>query len=122
MSVIGDLPRRNAYRRPDAIAFVSGEIKITWRCFNDRVNRLAGGLASLNLRKGDRLAILSTPRLEVIESYFAAAKLGLVIVPIHTGLVEREVAFMLADVGARAIIIEDTYCATFGQACPKVAQ
>ncbi len=115
MTVIGDLPRRNAYRRPDSIAFVAGDLRITWRQFNDRVNRLAGGLTALGLQKGDRLAILSTPRLEVVEAYFAAAKLGLIIVPIHTGLVDREVGFMLSDVGARAILIEDAYCGAFGQ-------
>ena len=108
MTVIGDLPRRNAHRHPDSIAFVVGDLRITWREFNDRVNCLASGLAALGLRKADRLVILSSPRLEVVEAYFAAAKLGLIIVPIHTGLVEREVGFMLSDVGARAILCGDT--------------
>jgi len=121
MTVIGDLPRRNAHRHPDSIAFVVGDLRITWREFNDRVNCLASGLAALGLRKADRLVILSSPRLEVVEAYFAAAKLGLIIVPIHTGLVEREVGFMLSDVGARAILIEDAYCVTLGPMIEGVA-
>lgn len=121
MTVIGDLPRRNSHRHPDSIAFVVSDLRITWREFNDRVNCLASGLAALGLRKADRLAILSSPRLEVVEAYFAAAKLGLIIVPIHTGLVEREVGFMLSDVGARAILIEDAYCVALGPMIEGVA-
>lgn len=113
MMVIGDLPRRNAWRYPGEIALVAGARRVTWRDLNDRVNALAHGLAARGLRKGDRIAILSTATIEVIETYLAAAKLGLVIVPIHTGLVEREVEFMLSDVGARAVVVEAQFCAQF---------
>ncbi len=80
---------------------------------NDRVNRLANRLREFGLRKLDRIAIMSAPSAEVVETYFATAKLGLVIVPLHTGLVEREVAFILGDVNAKAIVAEEDSARTF---------
>lgn len=103
---VGDIPRRNAFRYPHSTAWKAEGDAWTWAAANERVNRLAHALAGLGLRKGDRLGVLSYPAPHVAETYFAAAKLGLVIVPVHTGLVSREVAFILRDVGARALVVE----------------
>ncbi|HEY7060041.1 MAG TPA: AMP-binding protein [Chloroflexota bacterium] len=110
---VGDIPRRNAFRYPDAVGWESAEGAWTWAEANARVNRLAHALAARGLAKGDRVGVLSYPSHRVAETYFAAAKLGLVIVPVHTGLVSREVAFILRDVAARALFVED--------ACREVA-
>jgi acyl-CoA synthetase (AMP-forming)/AMP-acid ligase II len=103
---LGDVPRRNAYRYADKPALIAPDCALSWGALNERVNRLAHRLLAAGLKKGDRLAILSAPCAEVVIAYFAAAKTGVVIVPIHTGLVEREVAFMINDVGARALIVD----------------
>lgn len=110
---LGDLPRRNAFRYPDQTAIETETRSLTWSGLNDRANRLAHGLLGLGLRKSDRIAVLAAPSAEVAETYFAAAKLGLVIVPVHTGLVDREVAFILNDVGARAIVFEEAAARAF---------
>ena len=110
---VGDLPRRNAFRYPHQKGVETEKTCMTWSQLNDRVNRLADRLRALGLRKLDRIAIMSTPSAEVVETYFAAAKLGLVIVPLHTGLVEREVAFILGDVAAKAIVAEEDSARAF---------
>ncbi|OGA05105.1 MAG: hypothetical protein A3H35_16305 [Betaproteobacteria bacterium RIFCSPLOWO2_02_FULL_62_17] len=104
---IGDLPRRNAFRYADQTAIETESRCLTWSELNDRVNRLAHSFHALGLRKSDRIAVLATPSPEVAETYFAAAKLGLVIVPVHTGLVDREVGFILNDVSAKAVLFEE---------------
>ncbi|MSQ53391.1 MAG: hypothetical protein EXR28_16085 [Betaproteobacteria bacterium] len=104
---IGDLPRRNAFRYPDQTAIENDSRQLTWTELNQRVNRLAHSFHALGLRKSDRIAVLAAPSTEVAEIYFAAAKLGLVIVPVHTGLVAREVGFILNDVGAKAVLFEE---------------
>src|SRR4051812_25571826 len=111
---LGDIPRRNAYRYAEQPALITPEgERLTWAVLNARINQAAHALLAKGLRKGDRIAILSSPCAEVVLAYFAAAKLGLVIVPIHTGLVEREVEFLLGDIGARAILIESGLVETF---------
>ena len=103
---LGDIPRRNAHRHADKPALVTPAGEWTWAQLNESVNRFAHFLLGAGMKKGDRLAILCAPCAEVVIAYFAAAKAGVVIVPIHTGLVEREVGFMLKDVGARMLLIE----------------
>ena len=110
---LGDLPRRNAYRYPQQTGVESDGKRLTWLELNNRINRLAHSLSALGLKKGDRIGILCAPSPEVVETYFAAAKLGLVIVPVHTGLVDREVGFILNDVSAKAIVFEQEPARTF---------
>jgi acyl-CoA synthetase (AMP-forming)/AMP-acid ligase II len=117
---LGDLPRRNAYRFPGKPAIETASANLTWLELNDSVNRLANGLRALGLQKGDRLAILCAPSVEVVQTYFAAAKAGIVIVPIHTGLVEKEVGFILSDVGASAIVVEEHAARQFAAAIRAV--
>lgn len=117
---LGDLPRRNAHRYPKQTGIESESCRLTWSEFNDQVNRLAHGLLALGLKKGDPIAILSAACLEVIETYFAAAKLGLVIVPIHKGLVDREVSFILNDVGAKSIVAAEDDLAVLGNAIAAI--
>lgn len=110
---LGDLPRRNAHRYPDQTAIETETRRLTWSELNARVNRLANALSALGLRKTDRIAVLAAPSAEVAEIYFAAAKLGLVIVPVHTGLVDREVGFILNDVSAKAVVFEEEAARAF---------
>jgi acyl-CoA synthetase (AMP-forming)/AMP-acid ligase II len=101
---IGDISRRNAFRYPDRTALESGGATLSWRELNRSVNKLATGLLNLGLRRGDRIAVLGESSIEVVATYFAVAKIGAVLVPIPTGLVGREIVFMLDDVGARALV------------------
>lgn len=113
--IIGDLPRRNAFRYPDQPAIECGATCLTWAQFNQRVNRLARALLAGGLGRPERIAILARPSTEVAELYFAAAKAGLVIVPIHPGLAPKDVAFILDDVQARAVVLGEEATQLFGE-------
>lgn len=115
---VGDLPRRNAFRYPHQLAWKSETGSWTWSEANRRINSLGNGLAKLGLRKGDRIGVLSQPTHQYAEIYFAAAKMGFVVVPLNWGLVTREIEFMLRDVEARALLVEDAGSAT---AAPALA-
>jgi acyl-CoA synthetase (AMP-forming)/AMP-acid ligase II len=110
---IGDIPRRNAFRHPDRIALETAGTTVSWRPFNESINHLAAGLFELGLRRGDRIAVLGHTSIELAATYFAVAKIGAVLVPIPTGLVGREILFMLDDVGARAIIASAEFAVRF---------
>jgi acyl-CoA synthetase (AMP-forming)/AMP-acid ligase II len=119
--IIGDLPRRNAFRYPDQTGIETASVRLTWAQLNQRVNRVARGLSALGLTKSDRIVVMAPPSAEVAEAYFAAAKLGLVIVPIHPGLVEREVAFILDDVGAKGVLVGEDAARSFEGALDSAA-
>jgi acyl-CoA synthetase (AMP-forming)/AMP-acid ligase II len=102
---IGQFPRRHAAARPDALAYISAEAQLTWAQLNRRVNSLAGVIAGA-LVPGDRLAILAANSHRYWEVQYAAAKAGVVIVPINHRLLAHEIAAILADVCAAGLFVD----------------
>jgi len=82
----------------------------------ERANRLANALFNLGLRKGERVAFLSTNRVEVAEIYFALAKSGLVGLPLNYRLAPVEMVALMKEVGASALIVERKFAAIATQA------
>ena len=82
---------------------------MTFREWNDRSCRLANALLGLGLRKGDRFAVIAHNRVEWMEIYAAAAKAGLIAVPIMFRLAPLEYQYILQDSGAKAFIVEEPF-------------
>ena len=72
-----------------------------------RVAGLARGLAALGIGKGDRVALLCGDRPDWHIVDFAVLHLGAVDVPIYPTLLPSQVGAILADSGARAIVVEN---------------
>ncbi|MGW7296988.1 class I adenylate-forming enzyme family protein [Streptomyces sp. NPDC054829] len=100
------LLERNRQCYPDRIALVDEQRSVTWTEFHDRTLELAHGFAELGIERGDRVAVLSKDRIEVLESYFALARLGALFVPLNHSLAEPEVAGIVERVGAVAVLGE----------------
>lgn len=81
-------------------------IELTYRELHAQAQRGAGGLSSLGLVSGDRLAVVSALRVEWIVLQFAAARLGLVLVPINCQLTPQEIEFALTAAECVALVIE----------------
>jgi carnitine-CoA ligase len=100
---IGDLLRRRASARPDHLFLCCGDERRTLGQLDARSDALAAGLAGLGVAKRDRVAFLSANRIEVLELFFACAKLGAIHVPLNAFLKGDFLAYQLADSGAKAI-------------------
>lgn len=87
----------NAQVFPDRLAFVDGSKRLTFKQFLDRVNRLAVGLKKENIKRGDRIGILSRNSPEYLALYFASARCGAIFVPVNTRLSHGEVEYILGD-------------------------
>src|SRR3954453_15377875 len=74
---------------------------------DERVTRLARALAERGVGIGDQVAVLGLNGIEVWESYLAGVRLGAIVVPVNFRLVADEVAYVLADSGATALIVDD---------------
>jgi len=75
----------------------------------DSVNRLAAGLRTLGLRKGDRVGIFMPMTPETVATTLAVNKLGAVYVPIFSGYGASAVAQRLQDSGARFLFTADGF-------------
>lgn len=78
---IGTLPARHARYRGNHLAVVFGDQRLTFRDFNTRINRLANALLDHGIAKGDHIATILPNCLELLDLYWASAKIGAVVVP-----------------------------------------
>ena len=67
----------------------------------------AGRLAALGLRSGDRILLSAESSADLVTSYVAALRLGLVVIPTNTAYGPRELAHVIEDAGPRAAIVDD---------------
>ena len=67
---------------------------------------MAAGLSQLGVAAGDRIALLLGNRIEFVLTWFGAARLGAVFVPLGVRQQKPEIAFALKDCGARVLIYE----------------
>jgi fatty-acyl-CoA synthase len=104
---LADIGRHWARWQPDAVALRFDEHHITWRELEGGTDALAAGLATLGVGAGDRVAMLMLNRLEWIECALAVLKLGAVVVPLNVRFTPAEIAFVVADAGARVVVTED---------------
>lgn len=122
---IGALLPRHARYRGDHLALVVGDHRLTYRQLNARVNRLANALLAAGLRKGDKFATLLPNCLELMVAYWAAAKTGLVIVPLSTMLQDSGLVSLLNDSDTSLIIADGGFASPLNglrQRLPKIAQ
>ena len=96
----------------DSEALVEGSRRLTYRQLNRRVNRLAAWLLKAGLKQGDRCAYLAYNGIEVVELIFAAAKLGLILVPLNWRLAAKELSFILSDSGSETLFFDAEFTKT----------
>ncbi len=110
---IGLILSKRAQLTGSRIAYVGSEsgLRLTFAELNGRANRIANALIDLGVSKGDRVGILMMNSAEYLESYFAIAKIGGVVVPLNWRLVADELEFILKDSGCTVLLYGDEFTA-----------
>jgi len=83
--------------------------RFTFAELNARANRIANALLRDGIAPGDRVATLLKNSVEFVETYFAAAKIGAVLVPLNWRLVAAEIAYILQDSGSKAVVYDSDF-------------
>ena len=96
MDISGIISRHAAYR-PNHLAVVFEGQRFTYAEYNREVNKLANALLALGVRKGDKLATITGNSLELLNLYWAAAKIGAVVVPLSNLLRGQGLVTLLKD-------------------------
>jgi long-subunit acyl-CoA synthetase (AMP-forming) len=98
------------------VAVRSGEETLTWAELEAQVGRIAGGLASLGVGKGDTVALMLANRPEFFACDLAAVALGAVPFSIYQTSSPEQIAYVVGDAGARVAIVESAYLDLFERA------
>jgi len=81
----------------------------TYVQINDRVNRLANALIKLGVEKGDRVGMLQVNCNQYVETYYAAAKLGVIFVPLNFRAKADELSYMMNNAEAKILFVGSRY-------------
>jgi long-chain acyl-CoA synthetase len=99
-----------AREQPDRVAVVApaGQ-EISYEALAAKANAYALGLRTLGLETGDAIVVLQPNGDEMLAAYFAAMQAGLYIVVVNWHLIGPEVAYILADSGAKAFLAHERF-------------
>lgn len=84
---------------------------VSW-CHADAVAvaaKRAAALKAAGVVTGDRIALMTSNRVEFLEVFLGSSWLGAVTVPINTASMGPQIGYFLADSGARLLVIEQAF-------------
>jgi long-chain acyl-CoA synthetase len=102
----GTLIQHHARYRPDHVAVVFENERLTWSQFAARLARCANMLRGLGIGKGDKVATLMANSRELLELYWAVPAIGAVLVPLSPLLTAAGVESLVRDSDARCLVTQ----------------
>lgn len=105
-------------RAPDREAFVYPERgeRYTYADLDERVDRVATGLADAGVETGDIVSLMLSNRPEFVEAWLACARLGAVCGPINTRVSAREFGYLLDDADPACLVTEPQFADLLAEA------
>lgn len=90
----------------DSEAIVDEDTRLTYKALLDRCFKLAGGLATLALSPGDRIAVLLQNSHRFLELYITIPAAGYRIVPLNTRHSYAELRYILEDADVKVLLTD----------------
>jgi len=109
MITLRDLLTARARRFEREIFLEYGAEQFSYATLDDRTDHVATGLNRLGLQPGDRIVLLLSNRPEFIFFLLGAPKLGFVPVPVDPAFPPDDIAFILRDCSASALVTEKQF-------------
>lgn len=106
---IGDQLDDAADRSPDKTAFIDSRRSVTFTQLRDEVDRMAWGLKSLGVERGDVVSFQLPNWIEFVVVHLAANRIGAVSNPLIPIYRKREIGFMVGLAKAKVVVVPHTF-------------
>jgi carnitine-CoA ligase len=104
--VVGELLRAHAQATPQRRFLSCGAAEFGFGALDARTDAVAAGLAAAGFAFGDRVAIVCANRIEMLELFFAVAKLGAIQVPLNAYRKGEFLRYQLTDSRASTLVVD----------------
>lgn len=104
-----EMVEKQAKESNDKVYIYFYDDAVTFRQFDERVNRFANGLKSIGVKKGDTVHIYMNNSPEFLYAALAINKLGAIAGPINCWWSPEEIKFLLNDSGGEYLVVESSY-------------
>jgi long-chain acyl-CoA synthetase len=108
-----------AQKYPQSACTIFKGATITYPEMNELTNKLAAGLHSLGVKKGDRVGIFIPNTPQFVMAYFAILKVGGVVVAINPLYTAREIEHQVNDAGIELMLVMSNFYNLIKQVQPK---
>ncbi len=86
------------------VGIIDGDVRLTYREFGERADRLSNALAELGTNRRDRVAWLGYNSHALLEAYYGVVQMGAVLLPLNIRLTPQEIEFILNDSEATTLV------------------
>jgi fatty-acyl-CoA synthase len=106
---LGSVLEEWAEKTPDQdfVVYADRGLRFSYQQFDQRVNRLAKGLLSIGIKKGDHVGIWATNVPDWLTFTFATAKIGAILVTINTNYKTHELEYLMQNADLKALCLID---------------
>ena len=112
---------KHAQDNPDRIAVVTAKgDEVSAGALLASANQVVHGLRALGFERGDCIAMMLPNGVEVFELFMAAAQAGWYLVPVNWHLAAPEVAYIIKDSGAKAVVASERFADAARAACDEL--
>lgn len=103
--LVTDFLKRAVKEYGKKVGVVDQEKRFTYAQLGERVNRLANGLLTLGIKKGDRVAVIDMNTHRLLEMYYGVPQIGAILLPINIRLTSKEISYILNDSEAKCLLV-----------------
>jgi long-chain acyl-CoA synthetase len=124
-ATLADLVHDVAQRDGAKTAIIFADQPITYTALDQQIEQVANALAVRGIAHGDRVAIMLPNIPQYVITYYAIMRLGAIVVPVNVLYRDEEIAYVLQDSEAKALVIYDGFWqfgASAVQQAPSVEQ
>jgi carnitine-CoA ligase len=100
-----ELLETQSKKDPDKVFLYFAEQQVTYKEFNENVNRAANAFLSLGVKKGDRACFFLQNCPEYLYGWLGLAKIGAILVPINTNYKTEETRYILNHSEANTLMV-----------------
>jgi len=97
------------YPDDDFLIYSDRNLRFTFRAFNERVNRFAKGFLAIGVKKGDHIGIWATNVPDWLTIFFAATKIGAVLVTVNTAYRSHELEYLIEQSDINTLCLIEGY-------------
>ncbi|WP_110929717.1 AMP-binding protein [Bacillus massiliglaciei] len=108
---VGQLLKDTAQKYPEneAVVYHDLDLRYTYQEFENVCRQAAKGFMSLDIQKGDHIAIWATNRPEWLITQFSTAKMGGILVTVNTNYQKTELEYLMRQSDSSTLILIDGY-------------
>jgi acyl-CoA synthetase len=103
-----DVIRRHARSKPDGLAFIEGDRRMTWAEYEQRSTRIAAALIRAGLQPGERIGVQLPDGPAVHAAFIGVEKAGMTVIGLGVRAGEKETTHLLSRGQAVALLSEET--------------